>query len=152
MDIMRQAGIQVLLDEVVTIDETLILVGIEDRATASRFGISLTPFSQLAAEVGDSLPKILLHHTPVMLKEADAAGFDLQISGHTHKGQLFPSNLFAHLSYRAVSGMKKIGKNLKVFVSNGYGTWGPPMRIGATPQIVRIRLSARLIKSTHKSP
>jgi predicted MPP superfamily phosphohydrolase len=89
-----------------------------------------------------SLPTLLMYHTPIRLKKAEAAGIDLQLSGHTHKGQLFPFNLITKLVYTVDSGYARIGK-MQIYVSNGVGTWGPPLRVGAPPEIVQIILQSK---------
>jgi len=86
------------------------------------------------------LPLILLDHQPIRLSEAEAAGVDLQLSGHTHAGQLFPLNLINKRIYEQYWGWLTRGKT-RYYVSCGVGTWGPPVRTGSVPEIVRIRIS-----------
>ncbi len=84
-------------------------------------------------------PAILLYHIPLGLEQAAAQGVDLLLCGHTHNGQLFPFNLFMPLAYRHYSGLARI-EGLAVMVSQGAGTWGPPMRIGSKSEIVVVDL------------
>ena len=79
---------------------------------------------------------ILLNHAPTRLPIVEQAGFSLQLSGHTHGGQLFPftwltSRIYGHFTY----GLQRFGA-LQVYTSTGCGSWGPPMRIGTRPEIV----------------
>ena len=85
-------------------------------------------------------PSILMYHVPVGIDEAVKAGIKLQLSGHTHNGQLFPFTLFAKLLYPQVKGLYTIN-GMHLYVSPGTGTWGPPMRIGSSNEITLINLA-----------
>jgi len=82
---------------------------------------------------------LLLAHQPKSAIEAERAGIDLVVSGHTHGGQFFPWNFFAHLAQPYVAGLHRHGRT-SVYVSCGTGYWGPPLRIGAPSEITLIRL------------
>lgn len=84
-------------------------------------------------------PSILMFHVPVGMDDAVKAGISLQLSGHTHNGQLFPFTLFAKMLYPQVQGLYTIG-GMKLYVSPGTGTWGPPLRIGSSNEITLINL------------
>lgn len=86
-----------------------------------------------------SLPVILLDHQPSHLEEAREQGVDLQLSGHTHQGQLFPFNLITKRIFATDWGYLRQG-DFQIIVSSGYGTWGPPIRIGNHPEIVDITI------------
>jgi predicted MPP superfamily phosphohydrolase len=95
-----------------------------------------------AAALGDrdpDRPVVLLAHQPVAVHEAARYGVDLQLSGHTHGGQLVPFNLFVGLEQPVVSGLAAID-GTQVYVTNGAGFWGPPVRVGAPPQVSLIEL------------
>jgi hypothetical protein len=83
---------------------------------------------------------ILLDHQPIGLNQAVESGIDLQISGHTHYGQLWPLGHITDLIYEVSWGYKRIGQT-NIYVSSGAGTWGPPCRLGNTPEIVNIKIS-----------
>jgi predicted MPP superfamily phosphohydrolase len=83
--------------------------------------------------------KILLAHQPKNIFDAAKAGYDLQISGHTHGGQFFPWNLFVGFSQPYVSGLHK-HENTQIYVSRGTGYWGPPLRVGSPSEITLIKL------------
>ena len=85
--------------------------------------------------------RLLLAHQPRSAKAAAEAGFDLQISGHTHGGQFLPWNFFVPLQQPFVAGLARLGK-LWVYTSRGTGYWGPPLRFGAPSEITLLRLIA----------
>jgi predicted MPP superfamily phosphohydrolase len=85
------------------------------------------------------LPKILLAHQPRSAPAAAAAGFDLQLSGHTHGGQFWPWNLFVVLQQPYTAGLHRLNQ-LWVYTSRGTGYWGPPKRFGAPSEITLLRL------------
>ena len=82
----------------------------------------------------------MMDHQPAKLQEAVDQGVDLQLSGHTHHGQLWPFQLITNRMYEVSWGYKKKG-NTHFYVSCGVGTWGPPVRIGNTPEIMQINLT-----------
>jgi predicted MPP superfamily phosphohydrolase len=104
------------------------------------FGDSTSPIRLRATLEGMHLDpgeaSILLNHMPSRLPIVERAGVSLQLSGHTHGGQLFPFNLPTRRVFgRFTWGLHKFG-NLQVYTSTGAGTWGPPMRVGTHPEIV----------------
>lgn len=87
----------------------------------------------------DAFPKILLCHQPQFAESTAKEGFDLQISGHTHGGQFFPWTWIAARVHRHNHGLHRLG-NLSIYVSRGTGYWGPPVRLGAPPEVTLIVL------------
>jgi hypothetical protein len=132
-------GVSVLRDRVVKLNDSFYLVGREDRSIR-RTGKSRKPLQELMAEVDTTLPVILMDHQPFQLEEGGTNGVDLQISGHTHHGQLWPINFITKRVYELSWGYKK-KNNTHVYVSCGFGTWGPPVRLGNRPEIVNIKIS-----------
>jgi len=129
-----RAGIRVLANERVTVDG-LHIAGISYSLTHSPIHLRST-LESMRIDDGDA--GILLNHVPTRLPLVEAAGFSLQLSGHTHRGQIFPftwitSRIFGAFTY----GLQAFG-NLQVYTSSGAGTWGPPMRVGSPPEIVHI--------------
>ncbi|MEV4117356.1 metallophosphoesterase [Micromonospora sp. NPDC049645] len=115
------------------------LAGVND-LTAAGTGLAAGP--DFAAALGDrdpSRPVVLLAHQPLAAKEAARYGVDLQLSGHTHGGQMVPFNLAVKLEQPVVSGLGEVD-GTKVYVTNGAGFWGPPVRVGAEPQISLVEL------------
>jgi hypothetical protein len=91
---------------------------------------------------GQSAFRLLLAHNPKIAPHAEQAGFDLQLSGHTHGGQFFPWTLVIHLVHGPhAAGLSRRGR-LWVYVSAGTGTWGPPVRLGTRPELTLLRLVA----------
>ncbi|MDD3890657.1 MAG: metallophosphoesterase, partial [Syntrophomonadaceae bacterium] len=135
---LEQNGITVLRDQAVEIENCFYLVGRDD-ASRHRFnGSERLELPQIMNEVDASkLPVILLDHEPFNLGVSEQAGVDLQFSGHTHLGQIFPNNYITHAIYEQDWGYLR--KNtLQLIVSCGYGTWGPPIRVGNRPEIVHV--------------
>ena len=83
--------------------------------------------------------KLLLAHQPRSASAAAKAGFDLQLSGHTHGGQFLPWTFFVRFQQPFTAGLARLGK-LWVYTSRGTGYWGPPQRLGAPSEITRLRL------------
>jgi predicted MPP superfamily phosphohydrolase len=136
-------GVDVLRNERVSLTRgtaSFDLAGIDDRTAASS-GLPGHGADLDAALDGrdDSTPVVLLAHQPVMLDRAVAAGVDLQLSGHTHGGQLWPFDYVIRLDQPAVDGLSRHG-DTQLYVTRGAGYWGPPVRIGARPEVTVIEL------------
>jgi predicted MPP superfamily phosphohydrolase len=136
-------GIDVLRNERVAISRgaaTFDLAGIDDRTAASS-GVPGHGADLDAALDGrdDATPVVLLAHQPVMVEQAAAAGVDLQLSGHTHGGQLWPFDYAIRLDQPAVEGFSRHG-DTQLYVTSGAGYWGPPMRVGARPEVTVVEL------------
>ncbi|HTY98888.1 MAG TPA: metallophosphoesterase, partial [Rhodocyclaceae bacterium] len=97
------------------------------------------PRAALAGAPVEYAPRILLAHQPRSASAAAAAGFDLQLSGHTHGGQFWPWNHFVRLQQPYTAGLHRLDK-LWIYTSRGAGYWGPPKRFGAPAEITRLRL------------
>ncbi|NQE49525.1 metallophosphoesterase [Herbaspirillum rubrisubalbicans] len=141
----RRLGVTVLMNEHVVLDHEgagLVLAGVTDY-TAHHFDEAhrSDPKAAIAAAPAGH-PRILLAHQPRTATAAVEAGFDLQLSGHTHGGQFFPWNFFVPLQQPYVAGLKRL-QGLWIYVSRGTGYWGPPKRLLAPSEITRLRLTAR---------
>ncbi len=136
---LTEHNVTMLRDESVKIGGALYLVGREDRMSARFSESRRKTLRELMAAVDRSYPVILMDHQPFELEEAVAEGVDLQISGHTHAGQLWPLNYIVNSIYELPQGYRNIG-DTHFYVSTGAGTWGPPVRLGNRPEIVRFRL------------
>jgi uncharacterized protein len=138
----RRLGLQVLLNEHVAVkrgDATLVLAGVTD-FSAHHFNPSHR--SDPAAALAGAPPaqaKVLLAHQPRTAPAAAAAGFDLQLSGHTHGGQFWPWNHFVRFQQPYTAGLHRLNK-LWIYISRGTGYWGPPKRFGAPSEITHLRL------------
>jgi predicted MPP superfamily phosphohydrolase len=133
-------GITVLRDSSVTIDNSITIVGREDLSSKQFAGKRRKSLGELMENVDKSVPIILMDHQPFRLEEAEKNGVDVQLSGHTHHGQLWPFNFITKNVYEVSWGYKKKG-NTHFYVSSGVGTWGPPIRTGNRPEIVNIQLT-----------
>ena len=120
--------------------ERLVLAGVTD-FTAHHFDPShrSDPQRAIAGAPADVALKILLAHQPRSAAAALAAGFDLQLSGHTHGGQFLPWNFFVRFQQPWTAGLNRL-ERMWVYTSRGTGYWGPPKRLGAPSEITCLRL------------
>lgn len=135
---LQQAGIRVLKDEHVLIKNRFTLIGRDDPFLLREPGRK--ELETLVKGIDPSKPLILLDHQPIELDQAQKNGVDLQLSGHTHHGQIFPGNLITGMIYENDWGLLKKG-DFHSIVSCGFGTWGPPLRIGNRPEVVEITMN-----------
>ena len=133
-------GITMLRDEVLVVKNSFTIVGREDRSYNRGSARRRKSLEELMKGVDRSLPVILMDHQPFALEEAVSHSVDLQFSGHTHHGQLWPFNFITKRVYELSWGYLKKGAT-HIYVSCGVGTWGPPVRTGNRPEIVNIKLS-----------
>lgn len=136
---MAEHNIELLRDRAVKVADAFYIVGREDLMSNRNGKTPRKALEELMQDVDRDSPVIMMDHQPFRLQEAASAGVDLQLSGHTHYGQLWPINYIVRAIYEVAWGYKKIG-DTHYYVSNGVGTWGPPLRIGNRPEIVHIRL------------
>ena len=139
----RRLGLRVLKNEHVVLRHngaSLVLAGVTD-LSAHHFDAAehSDPAAALRGSPADAGARILLAHQPNSATAAASAGFDVQLSGHTHGGQFWPWNLFVGFFQPFTAGLYRL-KNLWVYVSRGTGYWGPPNRFGVPSEITRIRL------------
>jgi uncharacterized protein len=130
-------GINMLRDTAVLVDDYFYLVGRDDRDKPRFTRKERKPLEEIMAQVDRSYPVILMDHQPFTLNKAVEQGVDLQLSGHTHHGQLWPFNYITNAIYEMSWGYKLIGQT-HFYVSSGFGSWGPPLRLGNRPEIVEI--------------
>ncbi len=130
-------GFQVLRNRSITLENGLSITGVDDPAVNQRARIE--PFNETAllATVPPDSFHLLLKHRPEVPRESDGR-FDLQLSGHVHNGQIFPFNVLVRLKYPIPCGTSNTQKGSRIHVSRGTGTWGPPMRLFAPPEVTII--------------
>lgn len=134
----KDTKLRVLDDEVVDVDG-LKLIGISYPLMGEKKDILKTLENLKKDYVGS--PNILLYHAPENVENISKMGINLQLSGHTHKGQIFPFGFITYFIYKGYDyGLKKVGDNYYIYTSSGVGTWGPMMRTGNRPEIVSITL------------
>jgi predicted MPP superfamily phosphohydrolase len=136
---LEQSGLRVLQDQSTLVGEHLVLVGVDDPA-AKRFGrFQASAETKLLAAIPKDRFVLLLKHRPVV--DPGSVGlFDLQLSGHVHKGQIFPFNLLTWLRFPVRAGLNHIAGGGLLYVNRGTGTWGPPIRFLAPPELTVIDL------------
>ncbi|UWZ86672.1 metallophosphoesterase [Occallatibacter riparius] len=131
---LRDGGIRVLRSEVVDV-EGVKIIGIP--YADSVYPMHFATFME-GLQLDPSQPSILLNHVPNRLPITEKAGVSLQLSGHTHGGQVFPFTWFTQRAFgKFTYGLQRFG-NLQVLTSSGAGTWGPPMRVGTAPEVILI--------------
>ncbi len=130
---LRSLGIRTLRNQHVTIHDAFELAGVDDSTATEDIPAAL-------AGKNAALPVILLAHHPRVITRAVAAGVDLQLSGHTHGGQLLPLGWLSRLFDPHVSGLARFGTTW-LYVSEGTGFWGPPMRVGTSSEIALLTLA-----------
>ena len=145
---LRRLGVRVLHNEHVVIEREgakLVLAGVPDYS-AGHFDEAHRSDAQaaLAGAPADAAVKVLLAHQPRSAPAASQAGFDLQLSGHTHGGQFLPWRFFVQFQQPFTAGLHKVGR-MWVYVSRGTGYWGPPKRFGAPSEITQLRLVASAV-------
>ncbi len=134
----REAGFTLLENETVMVDPGLIIAGVDDDPGRGSNGGQTPGEADLLRRVPDQAFGLLLKHRPVI----SAAGkrFDLQLSGHTHGGQIFPFDYLVRLRYPFPLGLIQLEEGGRLYTSRGTGTWGPPVRFLSPPEITVIDL------------
>ncbi|MFZ7276357.1 metallophosphoesterase [Avibacterium endocarditidis] len=132
----RKAGITVLMDQALEVDNRFVLIGRNDDLFKARPKTKeiLAALDKTRDKTKKDLPIFLLDHRPTEIMEHSTLPIDIQVSGHAHKGQVFPANLITKVLYRLDYGYEKIG-NGHFFVTSGYGFWGIPMRLGSQSEV-----------------
>jgi predicted MPP superfamily phosphohydrolase len=140
---LQTAGFVLLRNQAYSLENLFTIVGIDDPVGRQRYpenGVVSTNEKDLLALSSSKTLKILLKHRPTVENESLGL-FDLQLSGHTHGGQIFPFNLVVKHYYPHQKGLYRLGKGSVLYVSRGTGTWGPPMRLFAPPEVTLIELT-----------
>jgi uncharacterized protein len=140
---LRRLGLTVLMNEHVVLEHggaALVIAGVTDHS-AQHFDPAQAsdPGAAIAGAPAHAGARLLLAHQPRSAEAAEQAGFDLQLSGHTHGGQFLPWNLFVPLQQPFTAGLHRL-RRLWIYTSRGTGYWGPPKRLGAPSEITRLRL------------
>ncbi|MCI8806071.1 MAG: metallophosphoesterase [Clostridiales bacterium] len=137
---MEDAGINVLKDEYVFVNDSFYVVGRADKEVFREDGIERKELTEILNGIDKDYPIILLDHRPVGINLSKDNGVDLQFSGHTHAGQIFPINFLSSISNDLNYGYLKNG-DFNIVVSSGCGTWGVPIRIGSDTEIVNVKIN-----------
>lgn len=137
---LENADVKVLRDEYVKIADSFYLLGRNDVVMKQFSGKKRKDITEIKESLDSTLPIILMDHNPKYINESIEQGIDLQLSGHTHRGQLSPGNLITKKLFEIDWGYLSKGQ-FNIIVSSGYGTWGPPIRIGNSSEIVDITIN-----------
>ena len=136
----NDSGINVLRDKAILINNSFYVIGRDDISQESQTKVKRKELSDIIKDLDKSRPLILMDHQPRNFDDTQKQGIDLQVSGHTHRGQLFPANLITNAIFELDYGYLQ-KNNSNFIVSSGYGTWGPPIRIGSRSEIVEININ-----------
>ena len=136
---LREHGIQMLRDEVMKVNDSFYLIGRDDLHRNQIAGKDRQALEVLIQHTERNYPLIVMDHQPYHPEVAARAGADLMLSGHTHRGQLWPLNYIVNAVFEIGYGLGEI-EGMKIYVSNGVGTWGPPVRVGNRPEIVYMKI------------
>jgi len=139
LDFLKQAGFVTLQREVKTLPNLIHIAGVDDPAGKSQEADDNNSESLLLSNLSTNLFTLLLKHQPVIDQNA-VNHFDLQLSGHTHNGQIFPFNLLTRLFYKLHPGLTRLQGGAFAYVSRGSGTWGPPARFLSPPEVALIEI------------
>jgi len=144
LDYMERIGWDVLHNRHIVVEregDRLVIAGVDD-ATALASGVDGhgANLEAALADTDPALPVMLLAHQPKQVLQAVAAGVDLQISGHTHGGQIWPFNFLVRLDQPVVHGLSRHGERTQLYTSRGTGFWGPPFRVFAPSEITVLTL------------
>ena len=131
----RELGITMLSDTVIRVDSSFYLAGRNDEHLGQRKTVI-----QLFEGISHDMPVILLDHRPTQLQEVSQTLADVQVSGHTHNGQMFPINMITHEVYELSWGYKKI-RSTHFFVTSGLRLWGPPVKTAGKSEIMLIDMN-----------
>jgi uncharacterized protein len=133
-------GIRVLKDEMVVLPGGIQLIGRIDRDSHRFYRKERMPLAELMKNADTAKPVILLDHQPFHLDESQKSGVDLELSGHTHHGQMWPLNYVTSMIYELSHGYLKKGSS-QFIVSSGYGLWGPRVRSGSRSEVLCINIT-----------
>ena len=133
---LRKYGVNILRDESVLVNDSFYIIGRDD-SVVNRLGAKRKDLEAITKNLEKEKFKIVIDHTPNSIAESELEGVNLHFSGHTHRGQVIPGNLITKRIFELDYG-HLIKKDLHVIVSCGYGTWGPPIRLGSKSEIVNV--------------
>lgn len=139
-DFLNKAGVTLLEDEVILINDSFYLAGRKDPSRSKKLEENRKSPAELLDCLDQTKPVFVIDHQPKDFQELQEAGADLVMGGHTHDGQMFPGNLITRLFWENSYGYAKI-KNMHSVVTSGVGVWGPAMRVGTDSEVVCIDIN-----------
>ena len=135
----ERAGFRMLSNKGEQIGNVISIAGIDDPAVSQRLNTDLPDEKSILERFSQEDFVLFLKHQPVV-ESSSIPFFDLQLSGHSHGGQIFPFNFITRMSYRVALGLSEMGQDTWFYHSRGTGTWGPPIRVLAPPEVTVIDL------------
>lgn len=140
VELLNENSVTVLRDDKVLVNDSFYIIGRDDSSVDRLSDTKRKSIGEITKNIDKSKPLIVIDHNPKDINDSFYTEIDLQVSGHTHKGQIVPGNLITNSIFEVDYGYLK-KNSLNVIVSSGYGTWGPPVRIGSRSEIVKITLN-----------
>lgn len=140
-EFLEKANINILRDETVLIDDSFYLCGrLDSQKPGSKNGSRLTPVELMKQIEDHTKPVIVMDHQPRQLEELADVGVDIDLSGHTHDGQIFPGNILTDIVWENSCGMIKKKDSMYSIVTSGVGVYGPFMRVGTDAEVVEVNV------------
>lgn len=133
----NDSGFKILRNEISSVNNDILIAGVDDPQIQKAYSLQKYPEEKLLNSDNNGKFVLLLKHRPFVDKDSIGL-FDLQLSGHVHKGQIFPFSLLTKFYYPVHAGFKKLSNSSYLYVSRGSGTWGPPIRFLSKPEITII--------------
>ena len=140
LEFIKKSGFRILRGGGVTINGIINIAGVDDNAGITSVNAKSSSEKEMLSKLPSDKFTIFLKHRPLIDEDLNGL-FDLQLSGHTHKGQIFPFNFFVGRFFPFISGYHQITDKSSIYISRGAGTWGPPIRFLSPPEVTVIELS-----------
>ena len=141
LEFTRKAGFTLLRNQSVALPEGITISGVDDSAGRRGLPEVARPEAEILRRLSPGQFNLLLKHRPLVV-DSGTGHFDLQLSGHVHKGQIFPFNLLVRMRFPIPCGTTTAANGSIIHVSRGSGTWGPPMRLFAPPEVTVIDITS----------
>jgi hypothetical protein len=152
VSLLGMAGFRVLRQEAVDVGRGLTVAGVDDPSGRQTGNRSLTDEGAILPPAGAPRDAVLfLKHQPT-IRPGSLGRFDLQLSGHTHKGQIFPFTLLVQMAWKYPAGLYDLGRGSRLYTSRGTGTWGPPFRVLSPPEVTLITLVPAVDQGPSRTP
>ena len=140
LDFLKKADLKLLYDDYITIEDSVTIYGRADYERPNLGNTTRKSAEEIAEEVDDSKPIIVLEHEPVEYDELEAAGVDLQLAGHTHDGQMWPAKIATDIIWKNPAGIYQSG-NFTTITTSGLGLFGPNMRTGTIAEVCIVHIT-----------
>ncbi len=145
LEFIDRSGFRILRGEGLTVNGIINIAGVDDHADIISGSTNSTSEKEMLLKLPKDKFTLFLKHRPLIDEDLNGL-FDLQLSGHTHKGQIFPFNFFVGRFFPFISGYHQITDKSSIYISRGSGTWGPPIRFLTQPEVTVIELSGEAVR------